>query len=252
VIHNLYTDTIDNLKTAEDFKQKLTENLLSQTATSFTTKKNKKLFKKTRTLAFASILVVVGIVAGVFGGIFLNHQNTTSTLLPPHFNVNGRVYWTQGDEINKLPPNYKPVGKILSYGEENFQSNFGGIGYVIYMDPSNPYAAYLDLKNDNKKSISYLPTDVYQLFVTNDIRFGSIYYNGNLYNNYINSVDDFQDSKCVGTIKSVDCLRLPSHDFETNILNTLGCKVYASETDQSILYIVQNDGGRICLKLNFH
>lgn len=246
----------------------------------------KKLFKKPWIPASFSIVVIIAFAAGIFcgRGIFLKqnktnqirtnqtmiNQNSTNqyrncglAVTSPHIKVNDRVFWTKSYETSVLPSNYKPVGKILSCGDadgngsdlKNFQASFGYIGSVVYMDPSNPYAAYLGIVSSKKKSANvYVPTNAYDLYVTRDI-LDSIYYNGNLYTgyeNFGNMTDRLKDFKCVGTVKSVDYTKNPSHNFESNILKSLGCRIYASETDKNKIYYELDKYNFICLKLNRH
>jgi hypothetical protein len=239
MIHNLYTNTINNVRATEDFKLNLTGKCQPQTITSFSSIDKKNKFTKIRKLTFASAFVIVIIVAGIFGGILVKQKNISAKVLPPHFKVNNQIYWTNSYKISVLPSNYQLIGKILSYGSddklENFQSTFGSIGCQIYIDPTNSNAAYL--RTGNKS---------YELYVTQNLRKEYVYYNDILYVNSsgigaeTNKIPS--DFKFSGIIKYVDYTRLPSRNFETNLLKSLGYKIYASETEKGTIYVQSNKG----------
>jgi hypothetical protein len=107
MIHNLYTNTINNVRATEDFKLNLTEKLQTQTITLFSSINKKNKFTKIRKLAFASAFVIVIIVAGIIGGILVNQKNISAKVLPPHFKVNNKIYWTNSYRISVLQSSYQ-------------------------------------------------------------------------------------------------------------------------------------------------
>jgi hypothetical protein len=117
------------------------------------------------------------------------------------------------------------------------------------LSTGNPYTVYLytDLFS-SPGQYRYL------LFVTQELRDDLLYYHGSVYKNsagVMNSLledndkmpwDDNAGFRCVGTIKSIVYDRIPSHEFETNIANSLNCKVFTSESDKNTVYVETTSG----------
>lgn len=246
VIHNLYTDVMGGIKAPEEWKQRLLHAIQSGENVPSVTRKTGRIFKRPRILVFASVAVILaGISVGIFRSGLLNRSQASgeAKALGPRITVNNRIYWPNGCGLSKLPPHYRFIGEITGEGLNNFQSVLVAIGSKIYMDPANPYGAYVSLPH---------ASNGYVLYVTHEIEGrGSVYYNGNLYNFYNDLADIPKDGAYIGTIQSVDCAAIPFHNFESNIKDSLGAKLYQSKTDSSILY-VKTDTGRESYKLGFY
>lgn len=217
-------------------------------------RKGAALRKRPWVWAFASVFAAAAITAGVLlgSGVF-TVKSGTSGVLPPHFTVNNRVYWVHYGTVTKLPSKYKYIGKLRSYGDGNFQvAGPLPIGSKLYMDPSNPNAVYLSNISTYFKGNQVVAEHVFNLYVTQELREGSVYYNGSLYNDYVPKAYSLDGFECVGVIRSVDYVRFPSRQLESNIGESLGCKVYASRTKSDFLYLEQKDGSLVCLKRNFN
>jgi len=250
LIHNMYYQTIDKIKASDDFKRKLKLELQAHAVISKMSQTKKIHFTKRWMAVVASILVIATIV--IWQGNTRMFTNNHAGALTPHFKVDNRVFWytpTNDYERTELPDDYKSVGTILSIGDDypnmdNFQSSCGSVGDKIYMDPTNPNAAYLytnSYEGDGTGSYHYI------LFVTNAVLNVFIHYNGSTY--IMDNLFEFNNDKkpwaenagykCVGTVQSVDYTRVPSQQLETNFINSLGCEVYASESNSNIIYIYQ-------------
>jgi hypothetical protein len=255
MINNIYNHTINQIKATNDFKSRTLRNLQVQTTQTVTlqTKKKKRYSLKVWITIAASVLLVCCV--GVFSVTEFNQSKSNSgasnsTVLPPNFAYNNKIYSIASDDTDTttsiLPNNYKYAGEILSDGGvnmteiKNFQSSFGHIGDKIYVDPNNPYAAYL-----YTNLFAYNGHYWYLLFVTQDIQIEIVFYNGNIFkmsalisaNNDKKPWKENDEFNYVGNIKSVVFDKLPSHEFETNIPNSLNCKVFASEYDKNTVYV---------------
>lgn len=230
----------DKIKAPDDFKRKVKLEVKAHAGIPKMSQTKKIHFTIREMAIVASILgIAIILIWQINAGMY---KSNTVGALPPYFTLNNIKYWDspyiKQTALTALPDTYKFVGSISS----NSDTNFGDIGDKIYMDPANLNAAYLytDLYAE-KGNFRYL------LFVTQAVRNVLICYNGSTYimdNQFEMNHDEkpWAESvgfKCVGTVKAVDYTRVPSRQLETDFVNSLGCDVYASESNPNIIYINQ-------------
>lgn len=168
----------------------------------------------------------------------------------PHFELNSKKYWESpyyGQAIlHKLPANYQLVDTVSE------SADYVDKGDQIYIDQSNPDAAYLWPKalidHGEKK---------YFLFVTQKLRDVLFFYKGSLFKQQDEIVADLSNLpwdtkagfKCVGKVKSAEYIKIPSHELEANFAYSVGSDVYASKAEKDTIYIDQfSIGGEFYLK----
>lgn len=196
-------------------------------------------------LLVVAAFVVLILIIGICGGMNLNKKNNhliAPHVLTPHFNLNGRTYWLSGNgqtSLSGLPSGYRSAGNTSTL--KDFQGPFGQADTQVFMDSDHPDAVFLFVERGKP---------VYLLFTTQKLLENLINYDGHIYQQENEIPADHHEVpwkasnsyRYVGTVTQVDYTKIPSHAFETNFSNSLGCKVYASPSRKQCLYLEQTQG----------
>ena len=198
----------------------------------------------------ASFALVLSL--GIWGGlnIFMGPQSPAQPnahVSPPHFMANDKMFWRSPHEANfseTLPKGYVEYGAIqnilpveIDLGQfQNFDSVYGNVGNMIYLNPAKPDTAYLYTETGRDDGKYH-----YLLFVTQELREGTVFYNGQLYYDAIDwtatpweQPDSYQ---LVGTIQKEELDIVPDTEFQSNIPDSLGCNVYVNDDAPDMIYV---------------
>ncbi len=198
----------------------------------------------------ASFALVLSL--GILGGLnsFMGPQSTNQPnahVSPPHFMANDKMFWRSPNEENfseTLPEGYVECGAIQNILPvesdlrqfQNFDSVYGHVGDKIYTNPEKPDTAYLysEMGRDDGKY-------QYLLFITQELRESTVFYNGQLYYDAIDwtatpweQPDSYQ---LVGTIQKEELDIVPGTEFQSNIPDSLGCNVYVNKETPDTIYV---------------
>lgn len=189
-----------------------------------------------------------------------NSTNTTWDFnsAPPHFTVNGITYWDNGfGSIKSMSGSYKQVGTIKEIINDPNTSDWQGYlvqkGSKIYLDPQDPYTAYLD-------GYCYVAQDInYRLIIHNSETFvylgdmvsdDSAYYKQ--YRDKWNYTVDLEQIKSNSEFLGVSTFdgynKLPTTELGNNYEQVNKINVYQNTEDTNVIFCVTNDIASVFVK----